>query len=506
MDGLSINDLEDGVLVKIFAMAVGAPSREFDPYFGGFFKGNQSLEPTVVEGFGMILTLPQVCKRWQGLIDSAPTLWSRVFVGKPDEGGPPPGPGAAMTYPPVVNLRWWSNHCSLVESLHIRGNQTKRDGPLDTFNLGVLSLLSSQRLRVLHLDDCFQNGASESLIPVLTGLQNLEQLQIGPARNEFARGVEQLTKLTNLRLLELQGMDDAAVQLSSKYLPISLEVLALGAVDICPNTEDNCHLTNLKVLKLVEVDWDGPFCAHIGNLINLEELVLSDVYHTMEHVRETELFIEELSKISALEKLRHLEVMGDLDNEDRGLFERIGEAIVQKPPFKYLEKLCISFQSMQEFSPAFGHFEDLTHLNLEGFHLSSVPVAIMELPCLVDLGLCSCGLQTFPTTAPASAATITLLRLVDNRFPEVPIGLKHWKGLQELDMSNNYFHFTDHAAFLLSLPDLECLRLFSGKARAGAESFERVENVDRGQLGCRLGYHLGYLCGGLQAKGCRVYL
>lgn len=134
-------------------------------------RGEKEVEPTVISDFQNILSLPLVCQRWRKIVETTPTLWEHVFVGKPEEsfrGG----------YHPVISMLWLAKHRESVKSIHIRGHKTRIDGPLDTFNLGAVSLLSGTKLTVLHLDDCFEFGATETLLPVLSGLRSLEQLQV----------------------------------------------------------------------------------------------------------------------------------------------------------------------------------------------------------------------------------------------------------------------------------------------------------------------------------------
>ncbi|GMH42521.1 hypothetical protein BSKO_10440 [Bryopsis sp. KO-2023] len=509
MEVLHLNNLEDGILIKIFSMVVGPSRVEFNPFFGGFFRGLAELEPTVASGFHNILMLPQVCWRWRKLVDTSPSLWKVVFVGQPEDDllDPP-------SIHPVVSIPWWAKHSTGIESAHIRGDKTKLDGALDTYNLGVVSLLSRKKLRVLHLDDCFTCGATRTLLPMLMCLKNLEQLQVGPAKDEFISGANCLTALTKLRVLELQGMENACIAMSSEFLPISLEVLGLGALDVDAHGGDR-YLTNLKVLQLVEVDWKGPFCGHLEHLPNLKELILSDVFHLEEEFVETEFLPHDLVKLSGLANLTHLEVQGDLgrdlEKREQGFFERLGEELVGCPPFLSLERLCLSLWSLKEMSPDFAQYENLTHLQLEGFIFGEVPEAILELPLLCDLGMTWCDLKSFPDVVPKCAETIRHLRLSDNNFDDIPTGLRHWTGIKTLDLSQEGLALGEGILFLLDMPNIESVRLSKGKTRVALSSLNNEGFPEEVKELCHdvaTAFRFGFLCGELQSRvpQCRVYI
>lgn len=84
-----------------------------------------------------------------------------------------------------------------------------------------------------------------------------------------------------------------------------------------------------QVLKLIEVDWNGPFCGYMEHLPNLRELILSDVFHLDEDFVAPDYFPHDLSGVSSLSSLKHFEVQGDLELEDQGFFERLGEEVLR---------------------------------------------------------------------------------------------------------------------------------------------------------------------------------
>lgn len=55
-----IEDLEEGVLVRVFEYVIGDAAHAWDSVFGRRFEDNMHMEPTCIEGFAHGLVLPQV--------------------------------------------------------------------------------------------------------------------------------------------------------------------------------------------------------------------------------------------------------------------------------------------------------------------------------------------------------------------------------------------------------------------------------------------------------------
>lgn len=110
---------------------------------------------------------------------------------------------------------------------------------MDTFNIGIISMLSPFTLTTLVLDKCFQDGASSTILRYITSLSSLTQLTITQARDNLIQNISGLTTLTSLKYLELDAIDNNAITLSSAELPISLQYLGLANIDLVLNPELN---------------------------------------------------------------------------------------------------------------------------------------------------------------------------------------------------------------------------------------------------------------------------
>lgn len=155
-------------------------------------------------------------------------------------------------------------------------------------------------------------------------------------------------------------------------------------------------MTNLRHLNLVCVDVIGEFCASIGHLTLLNTLILSDVVHVEFEEDKMDVLQDDLKKLTLLKNLKHLEIQ-DMEVEQRGFFEWIGEETMSKTPFNSLESLCLVYSGFGDISLDFNKYTDLRNLHLEEIVFETIPDPVMELPNLEYLGLVKCALQKFPT-------------------------------------------------------------------------------------------------------------
>lgn len=403
--------------------------------------------------------------------------------------------------PTSVCLRWWVNHAHQLKSVHLKGHSAGSEGSLGMYNLGLLTLLSSFKLTVLHLDDCFENGAQDSLVSVLARFVSLTQLRLTKVGGGFVDRLSVLCCLTQLKRLELQGMEHGVIEMNSRGLPDTLEVLGLALVGISGWLDSGRQpLANLKVLKLVHVEWQGPFCSHVSCLTSLEGIVINNVY--VENQSEE---LVHWSQMRALEKLKHLEVGGE---HEPAFSQCAGEQAIENLPFRDLSRLCLKFQfrSSTHFLNRQGQFTHLTQLYLECFDFRSVPASILDLAGLEQLGLVDCELTSFPRVAESWVRSLKLLDISKNKFSELPRTVTKLTSLTDLSIAHNECLVCEGVNYLADLPDLMTLRLLEGECLA----FD-IDDMDVLEIRFRAkseAYRLGCLFTMLQIKNphCHLYL
>lgn len=395
----------------------------------------------------------QVCWKWYRIVETTSSLWQRVYINTTAEHDE--GYEEACPMPRSVCLPWWVKHSSKLRCVHLKGHAAGPYGSLSMYNIGLITLLNSSSLTVLHLDDCFEDGAAGVLIPILATFVSLTQLHLMSASKSFIDMLPRLCSLLNLKRLELKGMEQGVVKINCAGLPKALEILSLALLDICGWLDsDREPLTNLKVLKLVHVNWQGPLCSHVGCLTNLEEVVLNNV-----HVENQAEEVSQWSTMYSLKKLRHLEVGGE---QDPAFSQRAGEQILQSHRFRDLSKLCLKFQCRSS-SYFMNQFSNLSQLYLECFSFRSVPDPIMRLCGLKQLGLVDCELTSFPTAPDIWAKNLKLLDISKNKFPELPRMVMQLTSLTDLSIAHNECSMCG-VNFLADLPDLMTLRLLEGES------------------------------------------
>lgn len=437
----------------------------------------------------------QVCRKWHRIVETSSSLWSKVYINTAAEHEG--GYEDVCLMPKSVCLQWWVKHSPNLRSIHLKGHSARPYGSLSMYNIGLITLLNSSALTVLHLDDCFEHGAPGALIPILAKFSNLNQLRLMSVNKSFIDMLPQLCGLQNLKRLELKGMEHGVVKLNCRGLPVTLETLGLALLSICGRLDsDQEPLTSLRVLKLVHVNWQGPFCNHISSLINLEEVVLNNV-HVENQTEET----SQWSTMHSLQKLRHLEVGGE---HDPAFSQRAGEQVLQSLPFRDLSKLCLKFQCRSS-TYFMSQFSNLTQLYLECFSFRSVPDPIMRLYGLKQLGLVDCELTSFPAAPVVWAQNLKLLDISKNKFPELPRMVMQLTSLTDLSIAHNERSMCG-VNFLADLPDLMTLRLLEGESLTF--DFDDIEILE-GQFRSKSeAFRLGCLVTMLHIKipHCHLYL
>ncbi|GMH41997.1 hypothetical protein BSKO_09916 [Bryopsis sp. KO-2023] len=498
-NGATIDDLEEGILVRIFEHVLGEACHAWDSVFGRRFEDNCHMEPTCIEGFAHGLVLPQVSKRWERIVKSYSGLWDRVYVDTVAD--QEEGYDEICPLPSSVCLPWWVNHAQKLKSVHLKGNSAGSDGGLGMYNMGLLSLLSGPTLQILHLDDCFETGASDRIIPILKRFVNLAQLRLMRVDGSFIERISELCEIKSLKRLELQGMENGVVEMNTSGLPDSLEVLGLALVGIAGGLDaGRTPLTSLKILKLVHVDWQGSFCNHISRLTQLEGIVINNVF-LAEH-REA---LASWHQMGALESLRHLEVGGE---HEPAFSQCAGERAIESLPFRDLTKLCLKFQSRSSagFVNRHGQFSQLTRLYLECFDFGTIPESILELTHLEQLGLVDCELATFPRVADVWVNKLTLLDISKNRLVEFPKAVTRLTSLTDLNVAHNDSIVYKSVNCLADLSELLTLRLLDGeRLMFEFDNPEALELRFRSKLEA---YRMGSLFTMLQVKNphCHLYL
>lgn len=204
------------------------------------------MTPTCVDGFTNVLTLPLVCKQWREIIKRYKKIWSKPCITLTAEDG-------FEEMCPLENsicLDWWVKHAVDLDSFHLRGFSNIHGLHFGMYNMGLISMLGTN-LKTLHLDDCFENGANQALIPILVRLKNLEQLRVMRVNESFVNNFSKLRNHQNLKRVELQGMERGQVLLSSQFFTPNLEVLALALLNIKSSSNDDLTLKSLKVSILL---------------------------------------------------------------------------------------------------------------------------------------------------------------------------------------------------------------------------------------------------------------
>lgn len=75
----TIEDLDEGILTRIFEYVFGEPFHAWDSVFGRRFEDNARMEPTCIDGFAHGLVLPQVGLQGFASFACGPaTLWHKV--------------------------------------------------------------------------------------------------------------------------------------------------------------------------------------------------------------------------------------------------------------------------------------------------------------------------------------------------------------------------------------------------------------------------------------------
>eukprot|EP00803_Ostreobium_quekettii_P003896 evm.model.scf_1298.1 EVM.evm.TU.scf_1298.1 scf_1298:76-1590(-) len=504
MDRLTIgsfDDLEEGIIKRIFEFVVGLVPvcHAWDSVFGRRFEDNKLMTPSCVEGFAYTLVLPQVCKRWELILRTSPCLRKRAYVDTITDREY--GYDEICPMPSSVPLTWWMKHSKTLESVHIRGNIAGNNaGGLGMYHMGLVSLLDS-KLRVLHLDDCFENGAPGGLMSALVNFAALEQLRLMRVQQGFLRRLPDLCRLGRLRRLELQGVERGTVELNCSGLPRHLEVLSLALVEVCghlgPGKEP---LSSLRVLKLVHIEWCGPFCSHMQTLSNMESLVINNVF--IDSMADE---LREWPRVQSLKKLSHLEVGGELEP---GFSQRVGERLIECLPFPRLSKLCLKFQSrssgmLNNQNAQFGH---LTHLYLECFEFEDLPNSLQELTGLKQLGLVDCQLASFQGLPKAWVEGLTLLDISKNPFQTFPSSVLTLRSLTDLNVSHSPAILCECLNALAALPDLLTLRLLGGECLVlDFDGGDAIESLFSSRTAA---FRMGSLFTALQVNNpkCHLYL
>jgi Leucine-rich repeat (LRR) protein len=220
-------------------------------------------------------------------------------------------------------------------------------------------------------------------------------------------------------------------------------------------------LLHIKVLDFTCEDHLRELPEEIGNLINVEKLVLSGTANlTLPQsignlVNLTELYIEDsgIRKLpEAIGKLRNLrnmqlsysrlvdfpESISFLDKlEEINLswthFERLPETI---GALKSLRRLDCYKTSITELPESIGGLCSLKYLNLSESSLRRLPDSIGELTKLEYLNLSECKLSELPSTI-GNLRSLTELRIDDNDLYELPVSIGLLKNLTILDLSHN---------------------------------------------------------------------
>lgn len=494
----AFNELEEGIIKQIFEFVIGVPCHAWDSVFGRRFEDNKFMTPTCVEGFAYALVLPLVCKRWYGILKSYSSLYKNVYVDTITD--QEEGYDEICPMPASVPLPWWMRNCKNLESVHIKGNIVTGEGSLGMYHMGLVSMLSS-KLRILHLDDCFENGASGRLASSILKFVNLEQLRVMRVQRTFIHRLHELCNLKKLQRLELQGMEDGVVEMNSSGLPESLEILSLALVEVSGHFGlDRAPLPKLKQLKLVHIEWTGPFFDHVKRLTSLEALVTNNVF-----IANPAEELTEWPMVRSLTRLCHLEVGGE---HEPGFSQRFGEQVIECLPFRHLSKLCLKFQARSSamLSNRNAQFTNVSHLYLECFNFGVIPESILELAQLEQLGLVDCQLSAFSGTPDSWVKKLKLLDISKNPFVEFPKNVMRLRNLTDLNASHNESILYESLNFLSDLPDLITLRLLGGESLV-------LDFDDGGIIESRFttktaAYRMGSLFTVLQVKNpkCHLYL
>eukprot|EP00210_Caulerpa_lentillifera_P008124 g7758.t1 len=460
-----LDDVHDDVLFRIFRATVGRPTHDgtrtaagvrIDPY-DDFFGDRDDISPTQNPEFSMVFILPQICRRWRNIMKKFPAVWNKATV-------------SLDHYNTLIPLNWWSKHAYRLESLYMDGNVFDEIGSLSAYNIGIISLLSSQHLKALCLVDCFADGATKAVLSVISHLTSLRQLQIYKAKACFVNELSRLTNLKKLTVLEL-GCGQChqmcpKIELSSALFPVNLEVLGLCEARIHMDITTGQYLSNLKCLKLMSSVIRGQFCEHIGNLPNLTKLVVDDAFLDCGGESgsiDAAYLPEDLNKLSNLENIKQLSILGGLDSGQRGYFEWLGEEVLRAPPFTNLESLTLGFPSMGVMAKEFETYANLHYLYIADIKFETIPDPILCLTHLTHLEMVSCDISTFPETPPACANTISFLNLASNKLRLIPKGLATWTNLERLEFTENPLVDFINIEYLLELQKLVVVMLLEGE-------------------------------------------
>ena len=497
--------LNDDVLYRIFRATVGRPSHfryktiagiSQDPY-DDFFGDRRGVLPTQNPGYPMVFVLPRVCRRWRNIMKDFPAVCARASVVVRDPSS-------------VVPLTWWREHAARLETLFLDGHSVDGLGNLSVMNVGILSLLSAHQLRALCLGDCFDEGASRSVLLSIRYLTNLVQLQVYRAAPSFVSDISILTRLNKLRVLELGYAHNQVfpeTQLSSHSFPLSLEKVALCEALIDMDVTVGSYLTNLKCLKLMSCAVTGEFCQHLGNLSQLTKLVADDSVlegGSENEATNTDFLPDDLRKLSALENIKELSIQG-MDSGPRGYFEWLGEEVLRDPPFTDLQSLSLCFSSLGVMAESFDLYHNLTFLCIVQIRFETLPEPVLRLPNLERLEMISCEISSFPDTVPSFSGCISMLNLSGNKLRVIPKGLSTWKSLQTLEFTENPILDFANIECLLQLPKLETVAFLEGMKVVDETTLDSLcQEFARMSAALKL----GYVCAMLACKEptCRVYL
>ncbi|CAD7704646.1 unnamed protein product [Ostreobium quekettii] len=191
----SINDLDDDVLLQIFELLINPfnPNFETSPTSRLWSKPcrlhTARADADAAAGFEYVVVLPRVCKRWKEAIEGAPRMWrfSRI---------------CCWGWPKQMSTAWWARHGHQCEGVAISGHTSWAGLDVSAFNLGLLSLLTSN-LRKLRLLKCFHRSFMPNVLRALEGLRGLEELWMWGDVG-YLSDAPQLAGLTRLKSLLLR--------------------------------------------------------------------------------------------------------------------------------------------------------------------------------------------------------------------------------------------------------------------------------------------------------------
>ena len=263
-----------------------------------------------------------------------------------------------------------------VRSIYLRFNNLKGTIPAEIEGLKYLETLNLQcnqlegktlenisKLTNLRLLNLYSNPSLGSIPSTLGNLSNLEVLDLNSCELE-GEIPETITNLSKLKELNLGGN------------PLSGKILA-----------DIGNLSNLEVLNFELCKLEGEIPASIGNLANLRELNLawcnlsSRIPYTIGNLSKLEsLYLhccplngELPTSIGNLSNLKHLS-LGEC-----GLTGSIPEEICQLSQLEYLN--LYNNQLSGNIPNGIGNLKKLNNVSFQHNNLTGIPLDIMELPC-----------------------------------------------------------------------------------------------------------------------------